>query len=214
VLKPASYQGVLCFAPGDPPRVRFTNPRSWLGLDGATPDPEESLRDVVRRFLTTYGPVSRDELSRWWAGGGLSPAKTERLVRSLGDEVTPMRVGATETWAMTADADQIAQAEPARAVRLLPAFDQYVIGSTKHALDLMPGGFRDRVHRAAGWVSPVLAVDGRIEGVWSHERARGRIAISIEPFVRQPAWVRKGATEEAERLAAFLGRPLEFAWNG
>jgi hypothetical protein len=213
VLKPASYQGVLCFAPGEPPRVRFTNPRSWLGLDGAAPDPEEALREVVRRFLTTYGPVSREELARWWAGGGLSPAKAERLIRSLGDEVTAMRVEKTDTWAMTADAHRIAQAEPARAVRLLPAFDQYVIGSTKHAVDLMPGAFRDRVHRAAGWVSPVLAIDGRIEGVWSHERARGRVAISIEPFAKQPAWVRTAAEAEAERLAAFLESAAEISWS-
>lgn len=66
----------------------------------------------------------------------------------------------------------------------------------------MPDGVRDRVHRVAGWVSPVLAVDGRIEGVWRHERSARGVQVTIEPFRRQPAWVRTGAGAEAERLAA------------
>lgn len=59
VLKPCSFQGVLCFAPSDGQRVRFTNPRSWLDLGRQPPHPEEALRDVIRRFLATYGPRGR-----------------------------------------------------------------------------------------------------------------------------------------------------------
>ena len=42
-------------------------------------------------------------------------------------------------------------------VRLLPAFDQYVICATLQAERLMPGPFKDRVYRPQGWLSPVLA---------------------------------------------------------
>lgn len=38
--------------------------------------------------------------------------------------------------------------------------------------------------------------------------------LAIEPFVRQPAWVRRAAAQEAERLAVFLGGRLNLAWNG
>jgi hypothetical protein len=88
-----------------------------------------------------------------------------------------------------------------------------VIGSTKHSDRLMPGAFRERVHRQAGWVSPVLIVDGRIEGVWSHTTGPKRISVAVEPFVRQPSWVRKGAEAEAERLAAFRGGAMAFDWR-
>jgi uncharacterized protein YcaQ len=211
VLKPASYHGVLCFAPGDGQRVRFTNPRSWLEVDGSGPEPEEALRQVIRRFVATYGPVSRDEVARWWAG--VSPAGAERLIRSLGDEVSSFDVEGTQAWVLARDADAVASAEPARSVRLLPGFDQYVIGSTKHSDRLMPGDFRDRVHRKAGWVSPVLTVDGRIEGVWSHRTAPKAVSVTVEPFTPQPAWVRKGAEAEAERLAPYLGGALAFDWR-
>jgi len=32
----------------------------------------------------------------------------------------------------------------------------------------------------------VLLVDGRIAGVWSHERAGDRLVVEIEPFARLP----------------------------
>jgi hypothetical protein len=115
---------------------------------------------------------------------------------------------------LTDHLDGLRSAGPSKSPRLLPAFDQYVIGSTRHAADLMPGNFRDRVHSAAGWVSPVLAVDGRFEGVWNHERTGKRPSVTIEPFAKQPPWVRKGAEAEADRLAAYLGGTLELTWSG
>jgi hypothetical protein len=212
LLKPASYRGSLCFAPSRGQRVRFTNPRSWLGVEGVADEPtEEALRDVLRRFVATNGPASSGEIARWW--GGPSATRIERLLGSLGEEVVPMDVDGMRAWALAGHADAIASAEPGRSVRLLPTFDQYVIGTTKHSHELMPGPFRERVHRQAGWVSPVLLVDGLIEGVWRHTRRGSRVAVEIEPFRKQPVWVRKGAEAEAERLADFLGGSLALTWN-
>lgn len=65
----------------------------------------------------------------------------------------------------------------------------------------------------AGWSSPVLLVNGRMEGTWRHEIKGSRVEVVIEPFVKAPAWVRCGAGQEAERLAAFLGCTLNLAWK-
>jgi hypothetical protein len=100
-----------------------------------------------------------------------------------------------------------------RAVRLLPAFDQYVIGASRHAGSLLPGDLRARVYRPQGWISPVLLVNGRMEGVWRHEIKGSRCQVTIEPFVKAPLWVRRGAEQEAERLATFFGCPLALSWK-
>ena len=102
---------------------------------------------------------------------------------------------------------------PSRSVSLLPAFDQYVISASRHARSLLPGDLRPRVYRPQGWVSPVLLVNGRMEGVWRHEIKGSRVEVGIEPFVKQPAWVRRAAGEEAERLVGFLGGKLSFDWK-
>jgi hypothetical protein len=43
---------------------------------------------------------------------------------------------------------------------------------------------------------------------WPHEIKSSRVEVVIDPFVMVPAWVRRAAGQEAERLAAFLGGTL------
>lgn len=114
----------------------------------------------------------------------------------------------TQAWMLTSDAREFRDTEPIRSVRLLPAFDQYVIGASHHAARLLPGDLRSRVYRPQGWVSPVLLVNGRMEGVWRHEVKGSRVEVTVESFVKVPKWARSAAAEEAERLAEFFGGTL------
>jgi Winged helix DNA-binding domain len=59
-----------------------------------------------------------------------------------------------------------------------------------------------------------VLVNGRMEGVWKHERKGGRLLVTIEPFGKLPKWARAEIEAEAERLAAFLGGKLELSWAG
>jgi winged helix DNA-binding protein len=67
--------------------------------------------------------------------------------------------------------------------------------------------FEDRVFRRAGWVSPVVLVDGVAAGVWSHELHDRRVHVTVKPFEGLGARRRNGIAEEADRLGAFLGLP-------
>jgi hypothetical protein len=96
---------------------------------------------------------------------------------------------------------------------LIPAFDQYVIGASRHAEHLLPGDLRSRVYRPQGWISPVLLVNGFMQGVWRHDIKGSRVEVVVEPFVKVPGWVRSAAAQEADRLAMFLGRNLRLAWK-
>jgi hypothetical protein len=58
----------------------------------------------------------------------------------------------------------------------------------------------------------VLLVNGRMDGVWKHERKGKRLTVTIEPFGKLPTWARAQAEAEAERLAGFLGGALEVRW--
>ena len=210
MLKPASFQGRLCFGPNKGRNVSFARPDQWLGLDTSDEvDPAEALGVITRRFLSAYGPATREDLARWWA---VSPAAGGKLIARLGEEVTPVDLEGAEYWALTDTVSALAEASPSKSVRLLPGFDPYIIGSTRHATKLMTGDFKARVHRPQGWVSPVLLVDGRIDGVWRHERKGKRVVVDIEPFAAVPKWVAREAEQEAYSLAAFLGGSLELAW--
>ena len=208
MLKPAAFRGLLCFGPGEGQKVRFTRPESWLGAPIPRPDPDEALREIARRYLAVHGPAGREDLRRWWA---VTPAAAGKLLRSLGDAVE-VEVEGEPLWLLERDVDALSSAGEPAGVRLLPAFDQYVVAATLQAERFMPGPFRDRIYRPQGWLSPVLLVDGRMEGVWRHERKGRRVEISIEPFVAVGTAVRRAAEEEAERLAAFLGGEPAISW--
>ena len=212
LLKPAAALGLVCFAPGQGQQVRFTRPDTWLG-GWTSRDPEEAMDTVTRRFLAASGPVTREDFARWW--GIPSPARGARLLERLGGEVARVEVEGTHAYALAADVAGLAAAGPAgpRTVRLLPAFDQYVVTATLQAERLLPGPFKARVYRPQGWLSPVLLVGGRMDGTWRQEARGRRLLVTIEPFTGPPpAWARRAAEAEAERLAAFTGGELELRW--
>ena len=99
-------------------------------------------------------------------------------------------------------------------VRLLPAFDTYVLAPRSHRRHAWPDGLHARISRPAGWITPVLLVDGRAEGVWSHERKGSRLTVTIEPFAAASDDVRTGAEQQARRLAEFFGtEEPEIRWE-
>jgi DNA glycosylase AlkZ-like len=110
-------------------------------------------------------------------------------------------------------AEEAAAEEPQeRLVRLLPGFDMWVIGAARDAAALLDPAEKKRVYRNQGWISPVVLVNGRMDGVWKHERKGQRLTVTIEPFGKLPKWARAQAEAEAERLAEFLGGALEVRW--
>jgi hypothetical protein len=72
-----------------------------------------------------------------------------------------------------------------------------------------PSELVDVVHdRTAGWVTPVVLVDGRVAGPW--EIGAGRKAtIEVQPFGGWRGGARKELAADVDRVAAFLGRPLQ-----
>jgi Winged helix DNA-binding domain len=206
LLKPAAFRGDLCFASSEGRNVRFARPDQWLGpWEPVAVD--EAVKAVTRRYLAAYGPANRESLARWF--GMPSPAGGGRWLKALGDEAATVSVEGQELVMLAADVAEAAASEPSGTVRLLPAFDHYTVAAPRAADAVLPAEHRARVYRPQGWLSPVLLVDGRMGGVWSHERTGDRLIVQVEPFGRLPRAVKAGAEAEAEALAAYLGGELE-----
>ena len=210
--KLAAFRGDVCFARPQGQRVRFTRPDLWLGPWEPVTPPRAALAEVLRRYLAVYGPATREQFARWF--GMPSAAQAGREIKALGDEVVAVQVeGADAGWMAAGDVAAAAKAQPAGTVALLPGFDQYVVAAPRGEPAVLAPEHAARVYRPQGWLSPVLLVDGRMEGVWSHEHKRGVLRVEVEPFGDLGAEVRAGAQSEAERLAAYLGaRELDLSW--
>ncbi len=210
MLKPAAFNGKLVFAPNEGRNVRFTAPAqapAALGEEGS----RRALREIACRYVALNEPIAREDLARWWRG--YSPAKAGRLLAELGEQVEEVELDGAAAYMLAGHGDRAAAVEAPRSVRLLPAFDQYVVAASGHADELLPKGTdRARVYRPQGWLTPVLSVDGLMRGLWRHERKGKGLVVEIEPLAKLPRWVREGAENEAELLAGFLGGDLQVSF--
>lgn len=206
-LKAASFRGLLCFAPSVGGSVRFTTAANWVGEKIDKPDGSEALKEMTRRFLTAYGPTTAADLALW--RDGLGPRPGRLMLAALGDEAVEVDLEGERGWVLARDLPEISATKLVEIARLLPAFDPWVIGASRTSASVLEPTHKPRVFRPQGWISPVLLVNGKMVGVWKHERKGQRLMVTLDPFGRLPAWARKQLESEAERLAGFLGGDLE-----
>ncbi|SPE48316.1 hypothetical protein SNS2_0401 [Streptomyces netropsis] len=208
LLKPAARRGLLCFGPNDGRNVTFCAPRYWLGTDAeraersAPTDPAQALGAVLRRYLHAYGPASPDDFARWW---GTGTPEVRAALSALGDAVMATDIEGHRSWALRDDVAgmTLTPAGDGPLVRLLPAFDPYIVGLSRQLASLLPDpALRSKVSRTAGWISPVLILDGMIGGVWKAQRRVRHTEVEIEAFVPLGSGVRRRIAEEAEGLLA------------
>lgn len=207
-LKPISFRGQLCFAESQNGLVRFTTPANWIQADITYLDPADALPEITRRFLSAYAPATETDLARWWLGGA-TPTRGRKMLEALDGEAVTVDLEGERVWVLARDLQEMASVRPANTVRLLPAFDPWVIGATRNSSAVLDPKYRERIYRRQGWVSPVLLVNGRMAGVWKYQKKGQRLIVSIEPFGRLPAWAGRQIEAETERLAEFLGGDLD-----
>nr|WP_237419109.1 crosslink repair DNA glycosylase YcaQ family protein [Kitasatospora sp. SID7827] len=195
LLKPLAWQGALCHAPAPGGRAAFTHPAShcpdWPGL----PPVEEAGPRLLAAYLGAYGPADLARFDAWLSRNSLRKTVLKGFAAALGDRLTEVTVDGAPGYALTALLDDLAAAPPADSVHLLGAFDQYVLGPGTKAAELLPAAHRAKVSRAAGWIAPLLVVDGEITGTWE----RDGDLLTVTPFGPAPA-------PSGERLAAAAGR--------
>lgn len=208
--KPSAWRGDLCFGPNQGRNVTFVNPRHWLDpdakLNGPSLEPYTALQETVRRYLRAYGPATPEDFARWWDGSaGIVPAK--KLFRSIEDELEAVDVEGWHALALRATLEPMQKLEAVAApgvVRLLPLFDAYTLGLGRNIEPVLPRAYKSRVFRPQGWISAVVLVDGRMQGVWEYETRPSQTTVKVSMFASPAASVYEGIEAEAERLNAFL----------
>jgi uncharacterized protein YcaQ len=171
----AALEGHICEAEPRSGRPTYVLTDDWLGEsadDGGGFDRDAALADLARRYLAAHPPAAPQDFSRW-SGLPMADARAgfAALERDL-EEVTILR---DRTAFILRGSDASAE----RVVRLLPAWDNYLLAHRDRALTvrpeqeigIMPGG---------GILRPSVMVDGRIEGGWRLDRGKPK----IEPFAR------------------------------
>jgi hypothetical protein len=174
-------------------QYRWATVEGWLGGPLPTIDHDEACAQVLRRWLTAFGPGTTTDI-RWWTGW------TARLTASTLSAIgaITVRLGKERGWVLPDDAEAVSSLE--RWVAFLPGLDPTVMGWKERAWYL--GRHETDLFDINGNGGPTIWADGRVIGAWGQTEA-GEIRIRLH--ARADANTRSLIEAERERLRAWFG---------
>jgi hypothetical protein len=178
-------------------QFRWSPIERWFA-DGIPPmDVDTARAELVRRWLQTFGPGTREDL-RWWTGWTV--AAIRRALETIGAIEVDLDDGSTGYLLP----DDLAPVEaPPHWVSLLPALDATTMGWAPTGRDWYLGPHRPRLFDTAGNAGPTIWVDGRIVGGWAQRRDSGTVVPILLDDVGHEITAEIEA--EASRLEAWIG---------
>ena len=178
-------------------QFRWSPIERWLPGGIPPMDVEEAQAELVRRWLRTFGPGTRDDI-RWWTGWTV--AAVRRALTTIGAVEVDLSDG-TVGYVLSDDLEPAAV--PPHWVALLPALDATIMGWGPADRDWYLGPHRPRLFDTAGNAGPTIWVDGRVVGGWAQRRDTG----AVVPILLEDVGAEITAEIEAEaaRLEAWIG---------
>lgn len=182
---------------------RYATVQAGVRLDSerryrlAKPGRAPAAREVVRRFLSFYGPAAPSDFAGW---AGLARPHAQRIWDEVAGELVEVPFGRDTAWLLGEDLDALESPPAGEGTRLLPPGDPYLQKPNRAPLAPDPE-LRKRLFRPVASPGAVLR-DGRLAGIW-RVKARGKRAeIAVEKLGR----LRRADLEpEAQRVAELRG---------
>jgi hypothetical protein len=199
-LKPLAWLGDLSLGPfrdGQVTLQRLDRHAGWTGL----PDLDEAGRRAIEAYLRAYGPASVNNLQYWLGEGlGVRRALIREWLARLSGRMCTVEVDGEPRLVLREDVDELAAARPTNAVRLLPKYDQWVLGPGTADVHVVPAAARSEVSRGAN----IVVAGGVVAGTW---RLTGDAVVTSWP-ADAAACAPEHLDHEVGRLARIVGRPL------
>jgi hypothetical protein len=204
LLKPLAWQGDLCFGPSQGNRVTFMRPEFASSRWAGVPEPDDAAPIAIAGYLRAYGPSTVDGFRNWLSRGRTSKAKLKRWFDAARPKLAEVQVGNEKAFVLAQDLDDLVATKPTRTVRLLPGFDQYVMGPGTDDAHIVPAHRRREVSKQSGWIAPVVVARGVVRGTWEIEADR----LAVAWFKESGAVPRMALVDETKRLSTITGRAL------
>jgi hypothetical protein len=200
LLKPLAWQGDMSFGPPREGRATFQrldhNPR-WAGL----PDLDEAGVHAVEAYFRAYGPATPEHV-HYWLGDGLGAGRKriQSWIARFGDRLAAVDIDGEPAFVLREDLESLTTTPATTAIRLLPGYDQWVLGPGTADAHIVPPARRALISRQAN----IVIVGGVVSGTWS--MTEDQVVTAWFAEAGPPA--REALGKEVARLATILGRPL------
>jgi Winged helix DNA-binding domain len=203
LLKALAWHGELSFGPPRDGHATFQrldgNPR-WAGI----PDLDAAGMQAVEAYFRAYGPATPRHL-QYSLGEGLGAGRKriQAWFARFADRLAAVDIAGESVFVLREDLGELATTPPTSAVRLLPAYDQWVLGPGTADEHIVPPHRRSLVSRAAN----IVIAGGVVSGTWALSRDR----LAVAWFVESGRVPREALEVEAARLATLVDQASELS---
>ena len=194
----AAARGAVCHGPERGGEQCFVLTRDWLGPLRPR-EREAGLAELAVRYLRAHQPALPEDLASW---SGIRLGEARQAWRSIEDRLASVETPSGTLWRLRSRAETA----PAGLLRLVPAFDEYLLGWKDRGL-LASAESWSQVNRGGGWLHPVVLVDGRVTATWRAVNAAGGLRIEIRELTALPPESAAQLQAEVEEVREFLASP-------
>jgi hypothetical protein len=196
--------GIACLGPDRGRSTCLVLRDDWLGKLPRF-DRSAALAELARRYLRAFGPATERDFA-YWSGLGLGEVRTGLC--GIAGELTESRLGEETMLSLKGERSRL---PPTGQVRLLGAFDTYMLGYRSRDLAVPSEHVPAVKEGGGGWIRPVIVRDGVVIGGWRYMRKGGRIEVALNSAESLPAAVRKAIDAEVADIGRFEGLPTTLA---
>lgn len=193
LLLALSCRGVTCRAGERGRDSTFALLDDWVP---SAPTPADPMAELARRYFRAFAPATAADFSSW------SGLPSGAAVRAIRDELTEVEFDGRRGWTLGA-------VQPVRGLRLLPMFDNYLLGYRDRTAMLDPA-LQPQVY-VGGIIKATVVCDGRVTGIWRLERSGRSATVRVTPFERLTRRHREELERERADVERFLARPVGLA---
>jgi hypothetical protein len=191
---------IACLGPDAGSQTCLVGARDWLG-ERPRHDRDAALKELARRYLRAFGPATEADFAGW-AGLGLREIRS--ALAAVSGDLVEARVGDRTAWTLSG----AARRARGRIVRLLPAWDTYLMGHRDRGFIAEPARW-PRIMPGGGILRPSIVVDGAAAGTWRLRRGGSTLKVEVEPFALLDAATGKEVAAEVADIGRFEGKPAE-----
>ncbi len=159
---------------------------------------EEALARLASRYFQSHSPAQLQDFV-WWSG--LTATECRIAINLIKTELMTETFDSREyfihqSWKRKNESEPV--------LRLLPAFDEYLI-SYKNRTDVLPLEHHPKAFNRFGTFYPVILYNGKIIGNWSRSIKKNSIQIEMDFFEKKPRIPMKLIRQAEAQINAFYG---------
>jgi hypothetical protein len=172
-------------------------------LDLAEMEAPDAKEQMIKQYITSYGPVSMKDIS-WWTG--FSKGDVKRFFDALKKDLVSVQVSGISGshYMLLSDNESLNSIKlPATPqVHLLPALDPYLMGF-KDRQRFLDDTYTPWIYDRSGNATYSILIDGRISGVWDWIDQKDP-EIRFHLFAKIGKDIKKIIASKAKQLGDFI----------